>query len=353
MPATEPGSTTGAPPPALRRGVVPAGAALVPGLVLHGAGHYVAGDSRTARRLLVAESVGVGALVGGVLGLAFSGASRHTVELFALTTMAGAGLFLTSWLADVYGILAPAGGFGRPLARLPWLSFSAGVRFVNDPTLSSRLYLTPALDLRLARWRLSPAAFIAPGGETLRVAFDTAFRVLGPRADRPDARGTSVDLVLGLFHHRHREASTRVFDPAYDLSSLDLRVESRVALAALAPSLAGAFVDASAGLGIGAYQYPQVDAAEAQGVLIGGFGFGAFLGHHPSRRGTLRLFYEHRHDGFAGGLKTPGLGSGALGHFGAELVAFLSPRFGLVADVQAGAAWVFGLAVVHRMGELQ
>lgn len=56
-----PSSATGFEP-----GLLPAAAALLPGLVLHGAGHWLAGDRATAWRLLAAQGTGLGLLaVGG------------------------------------------------------------------------------------------------------------------------------------------------------------------------------------------------------------------------------------------------------------------------------------------------
>ena len=41
------------------------------------------------------------------------------------------------------------------------------------------------------------------------------------------------------------------------------------------------------------------------------FGFGVYFGRsRRARRGELLLVYDHRHDGFAGGMKIGGLGSG-------------------------------------------
>ena len=88
-------------------------------------------------------------------------------------------------------------------------------------------------------------------------------------------------------------------------------------------------------------------------MLLARFGFGLYVGRRADRWGEVRIYYDHRHDDFAGGLKMPGLGSGPLGHFGLDGRAFVSDRWGARAEVQAGAAWVAGLSLVYRYGRVQ
>src|SRR4051812_27157464 len=69
-----------------RSRLLPAAAAAVPGLVIHGAGHFALGQPRTARNLLLMEGVGLGAFLAGGLTLAFTGASRYFVAPAATAT---------------------------------------------------------------------------------------------------------------------------------------------------------------------------------------------------------------------------------------------------------------------------
>src|SRR6478609_3699467 len=82
---------------------LPTAAAIVPGVVVHGAGHYALGEPETARQLLLMEGVGLGLFVTGGLTLWLSGASRYLVAPAATATIAGFGLFSTSYFADIYG----------------------------------------------------------------------------------------------------------------------------------------------------------------------------------------------------------------------------------------------------------
>lgn len=333
--------------------LLPFAASVVPGFLVHGSGHYVANKKQTAWSLLKWEGLGLAGMAAGIAGLGLSGAARQTVGMFALVTMAGAGLFITSWLADVYGVLAPPGGWGDPIRVEPWLQARMGARYIHDPTFDGKLFIGPALDLRWRRWRWSPSTWFALDSQNLRLESLVAYRAYGPlphTTSAPD--GSYVDVVAGTFHHRHRHNTGLNFDSNFTITSFDARLEARLDLIRLTPALAGAFVDGNAGVGLAAYHFPVSSATEANAVLLGGFGFGAYLGRRADRWGQARVYYNHRHDDFAGGLKTYGLGSGALGHFGADLMAYVSQRWGFRIDVQAGSAWIAGVSALYRYGKV-
>lgn len=329
---------------------------MIPGFLLHGSGHYVAGENRTAYRLLFYEGVGLAAFVGGVAVLGATGASRRTVEPTIWMTAAGFGLISTTWLADLYGVLAPQGGTGAPLRVLPLVEARLGTRYLRDPTLAGSAFLGPGADLRFGRWRLSPAGWFAvDGAQHARYEGFAAFRFFGPRptSSLPAAGdGSFLELVGGVFHHRYREDFAAPLTAAFQITSFELRVEGRMDLARFAPSLYGAFVEAGGGLALAAYRYSAPEATEANEALLVRFAFGVQIGRRADRWGEVRAFYDHRHDDFPGGLKIPGLGSGALGHFGLDARGFFSEHWGLRAEVAAGSAYMGGLALVYRYGKV-
>jgi hypothetical protein len=76
--------------------------ALVPGSVVHGAGHFYAGKTGTAFGLFGAEIIGAGLIYAGVLGSIFEGmegSEKRGGEDAAL--IIGLGLFAGSWVYDV------------------------------------------------------------------------------------------------------------------------------------------------------------------------------------------------------------------------------------------------------------
>jgi len=62
----------------------------------------------------------------------------------------------------------------------------------------------------------------------------------------------------------------------------------------------------------------------------------------------LTVYYDHRHDGYAAGLKSPGVGSGPLGHLGAALDLDLMGPWGLALSVEGGSAVVSGLSLTWK-----
>ncbi len=70
--------------------------AFVPGIIVHGSGHFYAGDSKTGTRLLLAEAAGGGLIFVGVV---LTMAGGQTVAGFS--ALSGAILFVGSWVYDV------------------------------------------------------------------------------------------------------------------------------------------------------------------------------------------------------------------------------------------------------------
>jgi hypothetical protein len=344
-------------PTVARRGALPATVAVLPGVLWHGSGHFAAGDRPTALRLFTIEGIGLGVMAAGLGGLLVTGASHRAIAPFAWMTAAGAGLFVTSWLADLYGVLAPPDGAGAPLRVLPTVEARLGSRYVADPTLAGAALIGPAFDLRLGRWRVSPVSWFAiDGGSQMRFEASIAFRFIGPRAGdsaAPVPDGSFLDLVAGGVHHRYRETVAGQLPAAFEMTTAELQLQGRFDLRRYAPSLTGAFVEGAAGAGVGRYHYSAPSAEEANTLLLARFGFGCYLGHRARRWGEARVYYDHRHDDFAGGLKVPGIQSGVAGHFGVDGRAFVTDRWGFRAEVAAGAAWVAGIALVYRYGRVE
>jgi hypothetical protein len=312
--------------------------AVVPGLVFHGAGHFVAGQPRTARRLLLAEGLGVAAIIVGVATLAMTGASRHlSAPLFAVPA-AGAGLFLGSTFADIYGVVAPPGGTGTPLLDSARVEGRVATRYVYDPTVRYGTLLGPALDLRWRSLRFSPSAWLATGEENHRLSFSFAYRPWGPRPGSAAADGSFAEVVVGGFHHRYGPE-------LFDLNAVDVSAQGRLDLARLGPSLAGSYFEAGLGLGVDYFHYRAgARETEADDLLLFRFAWGVYLG----RSGEAALFYDHRHDDYAGGLKLTGLLSGVAGHVGVGASWFFTPRWGVSAEAQVGSAYLAGFSVVYR-----
>ena len=327
------------------------GASVVPGAIVHGAGHYVAGHSQTGGRLLLAEAVGLGLFLGGGTTIALTGASRYVIGPAIATTVMGAGLFLSSWFADIYGTAAEGDGAGEPALRAALLESSFGLRYVENPSLHSGSFLVEAFDLRLGRLRLVPSAWLSLEEPVAIYRLGTSFRLYGALAEAgaPARDGTSFDVTIA-------GAQQRYDIHGFTATSGEVSLDARYDLERVGRSLRGSFVEAQLGYGSQTYDYAAagVDVpSDTRSVLLARAGFGLYLGHGKRRGGEARIYYDHRHDDVAGGLVMYGLGSGALGHFGADGRVYFDANWGVLCEAQAGAAYVIGASLLFRQGAVQ
>lgn len=321
--------------------------AVVPGVLVHGAGSYVLGRPCTAKRLLLAEGVGLGFLAVGGGAIVLSGAARDIVGPAAALSVVGIGLFGLSALADLYSVTAPEGGWGNGPTVVPRWESSLGYRYVYDPQFSYRHFLVNALDARFGHLRLSPSLYATPDDANERMRLLTAFRPWGATVNERATDGSFLDAELALTHHRFAREG-------FDITTVEAFVRGRVDLERYAADLSGSFAEFGLGAATEVYDWEvEPSVRQSETMLLGRFGFGAYLGKQAPSGGHVLAYYDHRHDDYAGGLLILGVGSGVAGHFGLESVYFLDDQFGLELQLQYGSAWVAGLSVRLRAGGTQ
>jgi len=333
--------------PKTRPSAIGIAAAIVPGILVHGAGHFAAGDPQTASRLLILEGIGVGTLAVGFIPIVLTGASRRLVGPAAALSVAGVGLFAISMLSDLYGVATPEGGVGAPPSTVAIVQIAAGYRYVFDPVFAYRNFLATEIDYRVAHWRVDPSAWLAVDSKNSRLRALGSYRFIGPLPEgEPRARGGSfLDLEAAVTRHAYGSEH-------FATTTFELSVAGRLDLDHLAPSLAGSFAEMSFGGAMASYQYDVPGAAsDLGGLLLARFAYGVYFGWPGKLRGEAMAYYDHRHDGFAAGLKMPGLGSGVAGHFGLDARMYLTDRWGLAAEAAVGSAYVAGLSVLFRHGD--
>jgi hypothetical protein len=322
--------------------VLPVMASIMPGLLLHGLGPLTAGDTRTAGRLFAMEGAGLGLLMVGGIPIALTGASRRVIGPLYVVSAAGVGLFLTSAVASVYSTVSPAFTPGIAAPSLPPLELELGYQHVNDPNFDYRHFLALGATARWTSVRLEAAARLAPGEGNTRVRLGGAYRLFGaPEQARDGADGTALDLEAGGTWHRYPTEGFLV-------TGAEVGVRGRYAMARLSPRLEGSFAEASLGMAFQTYRYfgPVSDDSLHQQLLLS-FGYGVYVGRSGPLRGEALLYYDHRKDDYAGGLKA---GAGVPGHFGLRGRVLLSERWGVSADLQAGSAYVARVSAVYALG---
>jgi hypothetical protein len=332
-------------PSGIRR-ALSAGAALVPGLVAHGTGHFVLGEPATGRKLLFAELTGLGLLAAGGIPIWLSGASRYLVGPGAALVMLGVGLFSLSLAADMYGTLAVDGDAASARIRPPpWLEAELGYRYIDDPVFAYEHLVYQRVSLMTGPVRVTPSVWFSTAGNNAQYRLEAAYRVLGPR---PSSRGVvsndRFDMVGGFYHHRY-------VTEQFARTSGELAIDTRFDLGHVGPTLRGAFIEAQLGVALASigYSVPGRDVpGDFDSLLLGRLGFGVVLRGKSKPGSEVTVYYDHRHDDFASGFVMPGLASGVLGHVGGQARWLFTRELGISVMAEYGSAFFTGLSVVFR-----
>ena len=324
-----------------------AGLAIVPGVALHGTGHYALGHKKTALALLITEGVGLALLIGGVSTQLASGNSRELAGPALAATVIGSGLVLGSFGADLYGTLASDGGAVDLIPRAPArLESELGYRYVADPHFRYGHFIVESLTLRQGYFRLSPSAWFASDASNVRYRVEAAYRLAGLEPGEFGKRDDHLDLVLGGMHQRY-------LPERFQRSGVEFTLDTRFDLAHFGETLRGSFIDLALGYAVAKVTYDIAGVrvpADTDDLLLARVGLGAVLRGPAAPGSEARLYYDHRHDDYAAGFLTPGRISGVFGKFGADLRWFFTPRWGVLIDAQVGSALVGGLSLLVREG---
>lgn len=309
-------------------------AAIVPGIVVRGAGSWVAGEKRAAKRLAL---VAGGSLVVGAIGGAFigpTGGSPYTMPMVPLVVL-GVGGFMTTWVADVF--TAAGGGCvcGRVLATAPW-SLEVGETWQHD-AYRGRVHARVAGRIELGRVDVGGAALLHVGGDAWLGFADARVRILGEAASGHVIADGSRLLarVGGRVQRDDVDRVTQVVGEVEVIGRYDLR--------RLDPALRASFVQMSTGIGGNDVTYAG-EADELDSILLGTFAWGMYL---PT--GELALYYDHRRDGLAGGIAA-WRAAAYVGSVGAAIDIGIHGPWALRGDLQFGNAWLTTLALSYRGG---
>jgi hypothetical protein len=327
--------------------VLSLGALLIPGVLVHGAGHFAGDDTDTAAKLFAAELLGVGAMAAGFLPVAFTGASRRVTGYGLALAMPGVALFVDSFAADVYGVAMHQTDRGEPLPTDAELTGNLSYRYVNDPQEAHRHFLVPSLELKAGRFGLAGEWWWAPGRGSHQERVEGRFRLAGRMPGRTGTDGTSLDVVAATTRHEVGGLGAHSW-------AGEVQLQGRLDAERFARSLEGLFGELSLGFGTRFVSYDRAGLSweDADDLLIFRTAMGMYVGHKWGFQGEVSGYYEHRRDTFTGGLLVNGLGSGFLGHFGVQGAVQVTEEVGFTAQAEVGAAVVAGLGVRFRYGGL-
>ena len=309
--------------------------AVVPGVLVHGTGHFVAKQPKTAKRLLLLEGIGLGTIAATLGAVALTGASRRFVGPLAAGTVLGVGLFSASLLADVYGVAMPETARGAPAFKLPWLTTETGVFYRYDPQFAGRFLLANAIDgIVRERHHLRFELQTVPAGDPLL----RGRSLYGARVWK-DHGGSFVDLEAAFVHQRAP-------NDGFFRTTFEAAVRARLDLVHLGPTLRGAYAEARVGTGVSALRSRDLDN-DLDSLLLARIATGAYVGHG---RGEVELYYDHRRDTLAGGLVLPSITAGYLGYVGVRAQYYVTRHVGVQVDGQLGFAALAGVSVLFRQG---
>ena len=318
------------------------GAAIVPGVLLHGSGSFVAGDRQSARRLLAFEGVGFAIAGVGAVPLLATGASRWVSGPSIAMVATGLGMVLVGWVADIYSAAGGASIGGRPRAELGEVEVELGYAHVSDSQFDYGEFVTLATALRWQAWRFGPELWLALDDDNQRWRAFATYRFIGPGSRKPGAGGGFFETGVAATHHRYG-------GDGFEVSGIEVASAARYELEPIGRRLAGSFVDFQLGLELEHIRYGDSTPADVEPQILLGFGFGFYVGGGAGRQGEVSIYYDHRRDGYAGGLGLSRSG-GWFGHFGMAGTAWLGRGWGLRAGVEAGSAMITHLALVAELG---
>tara|TARA_R110002096_G_scaffold171490_4_gene344460 strand:- start:79008 stop:80159 length:1152 start_codon:yes stop_codon:yes gene_type:complete len=331
--APEPSAEQAPAAKAMKSGPLAAAAAVMPGLVIHGFGHYVAGDKKTAMRLLAWQGVGLGLMVASGSTIALTGASRYGNELTIPLLITGTGIFLNTAYADIYG--SATGGRAPRYATPPEFTVTAGYGYIDDPQFDYTHFSVVSASYIRGTIGLTPSLWTALDADNQRARLPLRYRLLDNRA------GDFLELGTALTYHRYG-------DDGFTSTVGELSIGGRINSSQLGASLAGSFSSATLGYALHRTSYDVDDvSSDTIALLIARFGYGLYL----PKGGELEGYYQHRRDGYTAGLSpSPRNGSGFLGHFGIALRQPISDRFAVALRTEIGSAWVSTAGLEFRAG---
>lgn len=230
---------------------------------------------------------------------------------------------------------------------MPLLETRMGYLRVADAQFSHRNFLVTGIDAYPQGWHLGFRGDFAPGQENQRWQGVLGRRVWGVRGPQVQKDGSYLELQVG--HSEHRFSGEQFVS-----RTTEMLATGRLDLQRYLPEVRGAFVQSAAGYARQQIVFEPLDDSDAvdTSLLLMHMGFGVYWGNRSwdAMGGEVEGYYDHRHDGFVGGLKVRGIGSGALGHFGIRARFRASPRWGLSVQTEAGAAWTWTANLLMRVG---
>lgn len=232
---------------------------------------------------------------------------------------------------------------GRHPGAIPWGATAIGTYWVNGSHALEAPLVESSGVLRTSRWQVGYVCGQAPWSLHSHIRVENGFRLLGPLAQRAPSAWGGSHATLGMAFD-----SVTFGRNATSVSSLDLRLSTRLDLDQLLPNLRSWFVEGELGYaGRRAIERVTLNSRDTK-VLIFSAGLGLYLGDPTSSGSELRLRVARDYNSYTQRpTDFPNL-SRPQTAWGADVFQSLTPTWGLRARGEIGEGWMLGLHVVAR-----
>ena len=312
------------------------GAAIVPGVVIHGSGSWVLREKRAAKRLAVTGWIGFGAMAIGGAAVGITGGSPEMVIWGVPMIIGGAALWVPTWLGDIWYAAGGPRVRGAPHADSAWW-VELGTTWLHD-AYRERALVRGAGRVELGRVGVGASGLLDAEGRAWTGDVEARLRILGAAATGATI-GDGSKLYVRAAVRRHVDDDDEVA-----ISTVEAEVGARVDLMRLDLNLAGSFLEVSLGMGVERVRYADL-VGDTDTLFLGRYAWGLYLG----TRSELSVFYDHRRDSLAGGIAA-GRAAGFVGSVGANLDLRVGGAFSFVGELDIGNGWVTTAGVRYHGG---
>ncbi|MBN2435135.1 MAG: hypothetical protein JXK07_07700 [Spirochaetes bacterium] len=318
--------------------ILPPVAAVVPGAVLHGAGHFVAGERETAGELLLIEGVGLLMLAGSGYILADGGAPRDYTGPLVPFAAFGVSFLVLPFIADFYGVT-----IGRYRSEGDWftdkdrtVTLNAGLEYTNDPAFDYSLLVKTEIDYHYKRFVISPMINSAIDDDTRHYQLSAKYRFAGQKGHLLEnyAAFFKSDAIVRAGYYDFNS------DGFYKYST-DISLRTVINSGSLWKTTRGIYFVYEAGFNREwvYFDFDETLPAITSNQILFETGVGFMTGNLSDPAADIYLFYNHRRDTFYGGLP-----SGFLGHVGASVTLYPWQNTGISLKAVLGTSSFYSLS---------
>ena len=330
------GPEKGRPADSVKYGGWSTAASIFPGTVLHGSGHFVAGDTDAALMLLKYEGLSILTLAAGGVPFAISGASDKTNWITIPVLAAGLGGFLYTMSLNWYGA-ANGGRLAKPrTGRDPEINL--GYANYSNAELAIEHVVNANATFYHGQFQFTPQVAMSPGASYQNYFLESKWQLLGSEGFWPLEKNDTSYVNLGTSVDYQRFS-----DFGASISAAELFFDFRYQLDRLHHTFSGSYAETEFGYSTIFYGFDSTGNLfeDHNHSLVIRFVFG-FVFEVGKSEFDWSMFYDHKRYTLVGGI--PG---GVAGYFGSALKFTMSTIIARL-EVASGSALATQFSLGYR-----